>query len=200
MRLIGSQIIPNKATAEALYITRTVLSEICESLQRLNATGSLDRIFETDSFNRLVAAALQLPEVFTVVVESFLKEDLHRFLLENQLGSIISTFPAAFCGNDSIWDYFRRSKGSETLRLTLCTLDIANLTRDFEQEFLAQNQKPMMMSMSANDHFDGLVESVGCIIDTALVLQWERLVDILPLMKGVGMIGGYADGKEFNAW
>ena len=36
-----------------------------------------------------------------------------------------------------------------------------------------------------------ILESGGCIIDTALVIRWESLIDTTPIMRMVGMIRRY---------
>ena len=76
-----------------------------------------------------MSAALALPEVVTAVVESFLNEDLHRFLTENQLGSVVESFPETFCGkDDAIFKYFKRTKGVNIVRETLCDLNITGMS------------------------------------------------------------------------
>ena len=120
----------------ALAWTENGFRQICESLQRLNATGRLDAIFETASFNNLVRAALDLPEVVEIVIDSFLREDLHEFLVENQLGEVISDFPAAFCGDDHIWRYFNQTARTTHFRNTLCALNLEQLAMDYNTEFV----------------------------------------------------------------
>ena len=120
----------------ALAWTENGFRQICESFHRLNATGRLDAIFETASFNGLVGAALDLPEVVNVVVDSFLSERLHRFLTENQLGSILSNYTVPFCEGDHIWRYFNQTQRTTHFRNQLCALNITQLTIDFDAEFV----------------------------------------------------------------
>ena len=146
-------------------------------------------IFKTDSMNRLVTAATNLPEVAAVVVNSFLKEDLHRFLTENQLMSILGTFPATFCKGADIWNYFDKSGGAENFRNALCSMNISAIEEDFQREF---NIFSMENSTSTVGVMKNMLESAGCIIDAALVMKWERLVDTSPIMRTLGMIQSYA--------
>ena len=126
-----------------------------------------------------MSAALALPEVVTAVVKSFFNEDLHRFLTENQLGSVIESFPETFCSkDDAIFKYFKKTKGVVMVRETLCDLNIDALMKDGEQEFL-NNMIMMQSKMNMSAHFEAIMEKAGCIIDTALVIKWEPLLNAI---------------------
>ena len=156
----------------------------------------MQAIFKTDSMNRLMTSAMNLPEVMAVVVNSFLKEDLHRFLTENQLNATIATFPATFCVGTGIWSYFDKSGGAEDFRNALCSMNISAIQADFLQEFNIFN---MENTTSTVGIMVDMLESAGCIIDAALVMNWGQLVDTTPIMGTLGMIQGYAS-MDSEAW
>ena len=146
-------------------------------MQRLNATdGQLDALFESPTLNSFVRAALDLPEVVAELVNSFFDERLHRFLAENQLGGVLGTFPATFCSGDGIWNYFHRRPAVERFRNTMCRIDFANVTREWDREFLDYPGNPWeMRNRTMMTHLSGMLESGGCIVDTAFVIRWERI-------------------------
>ena len=47
-------------------------------------------------------------------------------------------------------------------------------------------------------HLGGVLESAGCIIDNAMVIDWMRLVDVNPLMRAYGQLMGY--GRHNEDW
>ena len=145
-------------------------------------------IFKRDGLDQIMTAAVNLPEVMAVVVDSFLKEDLHRFLTENQLNSILGTFPATFCQGEKIWNYFNKSRGADIFRNALCSTNIDAIKEDFMQEFNIHSMENITSSVRIMGE---ILESGGCIVDTALVIQWERLIDTNPVMRMVGMIQHY---------
>ena len=191
LQLIDDSVQIEGEAKQAIVITRNVLRRICRAFQHLNETGTMQGIFKTDSMNRLVTAATNLPEVAAVVVNSFLKEDLHRFLTENQLMSILGTFPATFCKGADIWNYFDKSGGAENFRNALCSMNISAIEEDFLREF---NIFSMENTTSTVGIMGNMLESAGCIVDAGLVMNWERLVivDTSPIMRTLGMIQSYA--------
>ena len=92
-----------------------------------------------------------------IVVDSFLREDLHAFLTENQLGEIIGTFPAAFCGGDHIWRHFNRTAQTMHFRNTLCALNVTQLTMDFDEEFVEYEGGVFHFLSLKKSQFDDLV-------------------------------------------
>ena len=45
-------------------------------------------------------------------------------------------------------------------------------------------------------HLGGVLESAGCIVDNAMVIDWIHLVDVNPLMRAYGHIMGYGVNDE----
>ena len=178
-------------TRMMLLVTRNVFQQICQSFQRINATGRLDLNPGESSLESLLRAALDLPEVVAVLVNSFIKEDLHRFLVENQLGPIMATFPTKFCQGNDIWNYFNQSNGAINFRNRLCGINFST----FVDEIMANAMKMENVNSSTIQVLDCILGNGICIVETV-----TQLVDISPIMTTMGVIGGYSEVKGRDAW
>ena len=176
--LIEYSFLPWPELMEALAVTQNVFIQVCESMRRLNTTnGQLDALFQSEHLNSLVHAGLRLPAVGTVIFKSFLKEDLHRFLAENQLEQILHSFPLTFC-SEEIWKYFDKDETLSRFQLTVCGLNLTELENEFQREFVDYAGNPWSMpNRSLATHLGGILESGGCSVDTALVVDWDRILD-----------------------
>ena len=178
-------------TKMMLLITRNVFQQICQSFQRINATGRLDFDIAESGLESLIRAALDLPEVVAVLANSFITEDLHRFLIENQLGPIMATFPNKFCQGNDIWNYFNQSFGAIHFRDRLCGMNFAS----FVEEIMANATKKDSGNSSTIQVLDRILGNGICIVETV-----TQLVDISPIMTTMGVIGGYSEIKGPDAW
>ena len=181
----------DEGTRMMLLGTRNVLQQICQSFQRINATGRQDFNPAENSLESLIRAALALPDVVAFLANSFIKEDLHSFLIENQLGPIMDTFPNKFCQGNDIWNYFNRSRGVDNFRNRLCGMNFSR----FVDELMANAMKMGDGNSSNIQVFDSILGNGVCIVETM-----TQLVDISPIMKIMGVIGGYSEMKGPDAW
>ena len=202
LRLVDPHLDLHVDTQEALLVTRSVLRQLCQSFRRLNATGSLDAFFETPGLSRLAGAAADLPHVAAAVVESFLNEDLHRFLTENQMERIAETFPDTFCRGEDIWNYFNGSRELRNFRDAFCSMNISAIVAEDFLPILHRIWADVneTSSLSSIRTLGDIIEYGGCIADNALVVDWQRLLDLSPIERSRDSVADYPLREGAGAW
>ena len=172
-----------------LLTTQFLLQELCQKSVLLADTHSLGGLFNLPQLKRIAVSLNDVPKLISVILESFLSEDLHRFFVDYQLSYLLESFPKPFCGSQEISKYFNLTS-VQNLMTTLCSLDMDAYVQEFESEFLANHDNfvKQNMNMNATVIKNDILNKTECLLNTTMRFWLQDLIDISPLMKVPSLI------------
>ena len=196
--LVNQSISVDEGTRQALSLVHVIAVEGCERLMTVMNTRSLSSVFTTSTpmLRALTVAVSSVPRAAAVIVKSFLTEDLHRFLMDHQLSTIMAEFPATFCNNPNLGNYFDLI-GLEGFISTLCHINVTEINQE-----LAQEQAGLMDIFMRQQNMNNLqilgemVDKMECIYNTTMHIDWMAVVDVSPFMPVLNM----TYGMDANQW
>ena len=114
-----SQMQMDEVTRNNLILAEGIFASSCNLIQKLANEGSLRGLFRSPRLRQLAMMLESSPELLQSLVDAILNEDLHRFIVNNQLPDIIADFPSAFCDEKRKGNFLSFVNGSamrETVR------------------------------------------------------------------------------------
>ena len=119
--MLNSTVTLDGETKVIFLTSQFVLQELCQRIVSVAQSGDLRDLFTSDQLSNLAVSLNDVPKLIPVIWKSFLNEDLHRFLVNNQLSTLINSFPMSLCGNQELNNYFDLSRVSN-LYSALCNV------------------------------------------------------------------------------
>ena len=186
--LLNNTVALDGETKVIFLTSQFVLQELCQRIVSIAQSGNLRDLFTSPQLSNLAASLNDVPKLISVIWKSFLNENLHQFLVNNQLSTLINTFPMGLCGNQELNTYFDLSRVSN-LYSALCNLNTSVVEQEFQKEILYSYQVFLGQNMGLNvvTIMNEMVNKAECIYNTSMTAQWERIIDITPLMKLANM-------------
>ena len=200
--LLNNQITLTNETRQVLLTVQYVLEQVCERLTRVASTQNVTDIFtsSTPTLQNLASKINDIPRVIAVVFNSFVKEDLHRFLQDYQLGVLVRIFPAPFCGDPAttaaLSKYFDLA-GITSFVNDLCQFNMTLVQRDVGVEMMGLGQfmatnggSSMLASLNAS------LTQAECIYNKAWTMPWMGIVDVSPVLEAINR----TQNMDANRW
>ena len=181
--------IDERENFDDLLTTQFLLQELCQKSVLLAETQSLGGLFNSPQLKSLAVSLNDVSKLISVIFESFLSEDLHRFLVDYQLSYLAESFPKPFCDSQELRKYFNLTSVQDLLT-TLCSLDINAYVQEFERELQSKHDNFVKQNMNMNATFikNEILNKTECLFSTPMRSWLQNFIDISPLMKVSSLI------------
>lgn len=172
-----------------IIIARGIITRLCEQFQELQKVNSLAEIFKNSSLKKLAQTLDTIPDFIRIVIQSIIQEDLHQFLVANQLPDLIADFPRAFCDlnrEDNFFEFLNESSTAmkvstaevKNVMESLCTTNWTQVVDDILLEMIPKSIYEEMANPNSSLHLDQFVNASHCILEMSLGMNWTKFVNI----------------------
>ena len=169
----------DQETRNNLILAESLFDSSCHFLERLVNSDSLANAFRSPNLKQLARMVQFSPEVLHSLVDAIVKEDLHRFIVHNQLPDLIEDFPAAFCNASRPNNFLSFvGNGSATTRgviLRLCAEDWSKILNELVEEFIPVETFVRMASPNATFDLVKMLNSSDCALKAAMEVDWNTI-------------------------
>ena len=172
-----------------IILVRGIITRLCEQFQDLQKVDSLGEIFRTPSLKKLAQISNTVPDFIQILIQSIMQEDLHQFLVANQLPDLIADFPGAFCNLNREDNFFKFLNVSSTAMMVstakvknvvqgLCITNWTQVVDDIQLEMIPVSIYAEMANTNSSLDLGQFVNASHCILEMLMGMNWTKLVNI----------------------
>ena len=167
-----------------LLLTEGILSSSCDLAQKLSTANSLAEVFRSPNLKRLTKLVDAAPEILRNLVDAITSEDLHRFIVNNQLPDLIADFPATFCdpGRPNRFSSFVNTSTEVNMVVDgLCATNWTLVLNELMAEFVPVQTYVAMANPNSTLDLLHVLNKSECLVNAALGINWNQFIDISAL-------------------
>ena len=168
-----------------LLLAQGILSRSCGLAQKLSTANSITDMFRSSHLKRLVGLVDAAPEILETLVNAIAKEDLHEFIVNNQLPDLLRDFPAAFCDPrrpNGFSSFVNTSMKVQMAVNGICTTNWTDIVDDLMAEFIPLQTYVQMASPNSTLDLLLMLNKTECLFNAAMGIDWTRFIDIEKIM------------------
>ena len=170
-------------TNQVLLYVQGVLSGLCSKAQIMAQTHSIPEAFMAPTLKAIAEAVENLPDLVEMLVHGFFSENLHRFLADHPIPTLMRMFPAPFCVRTEILEnYFNVTTKQSMVMSGLCSANWTNFMNEVMMEMIPQ-ETFAALAMNQTVNLAAAWNSTGCMARSLLMTNWTNAMGVHKLMR-----------------
>lgn len=189
IQLLQGMVKIDNGTNSVLLYVQGVLSRLCEKAQLFAQNQPLPAVFKSPSLKAIAEAVPIIPDLIDMLVRGYFSENLHRFLANHPIPSLLRTFPAPFCGQtDVLDDYFNVTMRTTKVASMLCQANWGNFINELMMEMVPK-ETLVAARQGGKFNFTAAWTSTSCVVSSLTMSNWTAFMDFNQLMGTFGFLG-----------